>query len=574
MENKINEKLRSSNIIWNASSDYSFKPDIWALDEDGQADVYWNFIIGAVHRYYDYKLLERFFGSLEEHEDYDLYLNLAWLGLENCAYLKGREERPVLKKMRLDYAAKMIQSNISYGDIYGTVKKAHFMKVRGMEPNLTGSELNLLNDLELSQELDTQQIVVLMKKIIDDYFGFHASGEEEFKKKTVRNKMFHFGNKRFALGGNYFHRKIDIGFAEYSGSGEEKAIEKSKLALQWLKFIEKKENNQREYIEDCYGIPLLSRQETKTLENKLCTHSHKGCHLHLTRGEFGENSIAKKDTELFKRDALLQRDKNRKYYFSHLARNNNSILRLTDKIKNTLLANLESYRQYSQAGTLSAGKIWRITYLNDSRIFVKSIKEDMGNLCVDIMLDASASQLRRQEKVATEAFIIAESFTRLNIPVKVYSYCSMRDYTVINIFRDYMEKNKNDNIFRYTASGFNRDGLAVRTALNMMKDTSCENKILVILSDGKPNDMQKIYSGSIRNMNTDYSDEAGVKDTAMEVRDGIRDRVSILCVFTGDDNDMAAAKEIYGRNLARIRMPERFADIVGVMMGNVLNNLF
>lgn len=573
MGKEINEKLRASNIIWNASSDYSVKPDIWALDEDGQADVYWNFIIGAVHRYYDYKLLEKFFSSLEEHEDYDLYLNIAWLGLENCAYLKGRAERPVLKKMRLDYAAKMIQNNISYGDIYGKVKKAHFMKVLSMEPDLTGRELNLLNDLELSQELDTQRIVVLMKKIIADYFGFYASGEEEFKKKAVRNKMFHFGNKRFSLGGNYSHRKIDIGFAEYSGSGEEKRIEKSKLAFQWLKFIEKKENNQLEYIEECYGIPLLSRKETKTLENKLCTHSHKGCHLHLTRGEFGEKSIVKKDVELFKRDAILQRDKNRKYYFSHLARNNNSILRLTDKIKNTLLANLESYCQYSQAGTLSAGKVWRNTYLNDSRIFVKNIKEDIGNLCVDIMLDASASQLRRQEKVATEAFIVAESFTRLNIPVKVYSYCSMRDYTVINIFRDYMEKNKNDNIFRYTASGFNRDGLAVRTALNMMKDTSCENKILIILSDGKPNDMQKIYSGSIRSMNTDYSDEAGVKDTAMEVRGGIRDRVSILCVFTGEDDDIAAAKEIYGRNLARIRMPERFADIVGVMMGNVLNNL-
>jgi hypothetical protein len=572
MKNEINEKLRSSNIIWSASGDYSFKPDIWALDDDGQADVYWNFIIGAVHRYYDYEMLERFFVSLGEYENYDLYVNIAWLGLENCSYLKGIEERPVLKKMRLDYAGKMSASTISYEDIYGMVKKAHFMKVLGMEHDLTGRELNLLNNLEFSSDLDTKQIVELMKKIISDYFGIYA-GDVEFKKKNVRNKLLYFGNKNLAAGGNSSKRKIDIGSLEHSVFGKEKSVEKSKLQFQWLKFIEKKNSSQREYIEDCYGIPLLSIQETKALESKLCVGNHKNCHLHITRGKFGQNNTGKKNLEPIKRDAILQRDINRKYYFSHLARNNNSILKLTDKIKNTLLVNLDSYNQYSEAGTLIPGKIWRNTYLNDNKIFIKNIKEDMGNLCVDIMLDASASQLSRQEKVAAEGFIIAESFTRLNIPVKVYSYCSMRDYTVINIFRDYREKNKNDNIFKYAASGFNRDGLAIRAALNMMKETSCENKVLIILSDGKPNDLQKIYTGSLRSLNTDYSDEAGVKDTALEVRGGNMERVSVLCVFTGDDEDIPAAKEIYGRNLARIRTAERFADTVGVLMANVLNNL-
>jgi hypothetical protein len=572
MENEINEKLRSSNIIWNASGDYSFKPDIWALDDYGQADVYWNFIIGAVHRYYDYEMLERFFNSLGEYEDYDLYINIAWLGLENCAYLKGQEERPVLRKMRLDYAKKMILSKISYEDIYGRLKRAHFIKVLGLEHDLTGRELNFLNNLELGGDLNTYQIIELMKKIMSDYFGIHPD-DGKLKKKIVRNKLFYFGNKNIPAGGRFSIRKTSSGSLENSGFGKEKSTEKSKIQLQLIKYIEKKNSSQREYIEGCYGKPLLSTEETGSLENKLCTGNHKNCHLHITKGEFSDNGTAKKDSEQIKRDILLQRNKNRKYYLSHLARNNNSILKLTEKIKNTLLVNLDSYSQYSEAGTLRAGKIWRSTYLDDSKIFVKYIKEDMGNLCVDIMLDASASQLSRQEKVAAEGFIIAESFTRLNIPVKVYSYCSMRDYTVISIFRDYMEKNNNDNIFRYAASGFNRDGLAVRTALNMLKETSCENKVLIILSDGKPNDMQKIYSGSIKFINTDYSDEAGVKDAAIEVRGGIMEGVSVLCVFTGDEEDVPAAKEIYGHNLARIKEPERFADIVGVLMANVLNNL-
>jgi len=49
-----------------------------------------------------------------------------------------------------------------------------------------------------------------------------------------------------------------------------------------------------------------------------------------------------------------------------------------------------------------------------------------------------------------------------------------------------------------------------------------------------------------------YSGAAGVNDTALEVKKGINMGVSILCVFTGEDEDVASAKKIYGHNFARM----------------------
>ena len=136
-----------------------------------------------------------------------------------------------------------------------------------------------------------------------------------------------------------------------------------------------------------------------------------------------------------------------------------------------------------------------------------------------------------------------------------------------------METDKNDCIFKYNASGCNRDGLAIRTALHMMEGYESEHKILIVLSDCKPNDIQCIPETGMVPAHSEYSGAAGVNDSALEVKKGTNKGISILCVFTGLDEDVDSAKKIYGHNFARISSPERFADIVGVLMQNELKNL-
>jgi hypothetical protein len=65
MESQSKEKKRVSNIIWNASEDYSFQPDFEVYDGNGEANLYWNYIIGAVRKYYEYSRLQGFFVDLK-----------------------------------------------------------------------------------------------------------------------------------------------------------------------------------------------------------------------------------------------------------------------------------------------------------------------------------------------------------------------------------------------------------------------------------------------------------------------------------------------------------------------------
>jgi nitric oxide reductase activation protein len=135
------------------------------------------------------------------------------------------------------------------------------------------------------------------------------------------------------------------------------------------------------------------------------------------------------------------------------------------------------------------------------------------------------------------------------------------------------EEDKNNEIFNYKTTGCNRDGLAIRTALHMMEGSGYFNKILIVLSDCKPNDTQCIPDTGIKQEQTKYAGATGIIDTAFEVKKGINNGSSILCVFTGEDEDLPTAKKIYGHNFARIYNPDRFAEIVGVLMQNQLKNL-
>ena len=46
-----------------------------------------------------------------------------------------------------------------------------------------------------------------------------------------------------------------------------------------------------------------------------------------------------------------------------------------------------------------------------------------------------------------------------------------------------------------------------------------------------------------------------------------------MCVFTGNDDDLHAAHTVYGRNFARIRSLDQFADTVGSLIQNQIRSL-
>ena len=176
-------------------------------------------------------------------------------------------------------------------------------------------------------------------------------------------------------------------------------------------------------------------------------------------------------------------------------------------------------------------------------------QNELGDLSVDILLDASASQNQQQEKLSTQAYLIAAALTRCRIPVRVSSFCSVSGCTVLRVYRDYQEDDRNDAIFDYVSAGWNRDGLALRAMGWLMEREQADHRLLILLSDANPNDDQKIPNEGLLPGGRDYGGKLGVKDTAAEAGILRRRGLAPVCIFTGSDRELPGAREIYGREL-------------------------
>ena len=140
-------------------------------------------------------------------------------------------------------------------------------------------------------------------------------------------------------------------------------------------------------------------------------------------------------------------------------------------------------------------------------------------------------------------------------------------------YRDYREsQSANKRIFNYKASGSNRDGLAIKFLSKQMETLEEDNKVLIVLSDGKPND--KIDLGTVGFMKVDgedYEGEEAIKDTAQEVFNAKMRSNNVLGVFTGEDEDLEAEKKIYGKDFAYIKNLDRFSHIIGFYLEQLLD---
>ena len=562
------QRRRAVNLIWNAARNYSFVPDFKAYDAEGNADVYWNSIIGAVRRHYEYPKIEAIFASFQQYEDGDEYESLLWLGLENAVYRKELAERPVLSSLREDYARRFLQE---YGGgplddfhLYDCMAAGHFMRALGQEPRLSAYDKKLLDELEFSPELDTDAIVQRAQELFQRWFQIKTA-----QHKAERGFRL-FGLKRQSGGKKGRFRKFGIGFADHpkhAYSGDEELLRQEDAPATKLTAAEL-----RAFMTGKYGMPMLSEQESMELERKLCTGNHTNCHLHITKGVPGKEKIRNAFEALRKDQERRQHDANRRYYQEHLAENRSSIARLAAKIQNSILLYLQPSELRADAGQLDGSRVWRAAKLQDGSVFKRTEQGNMGDLSVDILLDASTSQETRQARVASQGYIIAEALTRCAIPCRVMSFCSMTGYTILRVFRDYGEARANEKIFEYVSNGCNRDGLAVRTVHELMNSSPYEHKVLILLSDVKPHDAVRIPSEDSGEY-TPYEQEAGVRDTASEVRRARADGIAVVCVFTGEEKDVPNARLVYAKDFTKIPSVDLLADAVGTLLQNQIRNL-
>ena len=107
----------------------------------------------------------------------------------------------------------------------------------------------------------------------------------------------------------------------------------------------------------------------------------------------------------------------------------------------------------------------------------------------------------------------------------------------------------------------------------MASKQDATNRILIVLTDGRPDDRRSPVDNQSYTGVKKYTGAFAVEDTAIEVRKGRDRNISILGVFTGEEDDLPSVQRIYGYNFAHIKRIERFSDIVGLFMKNELINL-
>ena len=312
------------------------------------------------------------------------------------------------------------------------------------------------------------------------------------------------------------------------------------------------------YVELNFGKTYLNEMEEKRMNQLMCRDIHGDCSLYFTEGILKNPVRRNYQYEYAKRlknkNILLYHDKHR------IVKRN--IALLTEMLKKSLVIKSESQEILSVRGTIVPSRLWRLGRSGDAKVFKRELKGDSSDFVVDVLIDASGSQMSRQGEVALQAYIISESLSNAGLPQRVMSYCTFWDYTILHRFREYDDpRSANENIFNYVTSSNNRDGLAIRAAGYGLLMREEEKKILIILSDGRPYDVV-VNRPNARNPQP-YHGKYAITDTAAQIRKLRSQGVSVLGVFAGEEKDLATEKKIFGKDFAYIRNITGFSKIVG-----------
>ena len=280
-------RRRALNIIWTAAGEYGFEPAFMAFTQDGQPDLYMDSIIGYVRKWYDRETMQKLFdttGSSLMRETFD---GILWIGLENCAFEREVRERPVLAELRHACAEKFFEQQftksrqqwMAQNSLVYALQSARWNTVLGKEPGLVNPwEKNLFQELAFSGDWDARQIADHAYSVLHRYFRFSPGRAEHSLLLLFKNRLLSFSARILP---SRMMRTEDLTFSrDNSGNGIITARKSRNAGL----LTAAEEENNRIYIQNCFGLPLYNTEESSRIEQLLCSGGHQGCHIYFTDG--------------------------------------------------------------------------------------------------------------------------------------------------------------------------------------------------------------------------------------------------------------------------------------------------
>lgn len=564
------EQRRALNLIWAAAGRYDLDPPFMAFDPNGQPNFYFNCIVGLAAKWLDMARLETFFASYAGSTRQELFDELVWLGLENCVYEKELPVRPVLSTLRQQYAETFFAHQRSMSrqqwmaknnQVYEQQEARWAPLAHRHGPLLTPRGRDLTRALALPGTLDTDGVISSLQEILHKFFLF--SGSDPVR----RLHALHFKGMWAALLTKLLPTEVrhtDQLMLRQSSQLQDGAVQPASKALMAHHLSTRRAEADRAYMETCFGRSLYNDHDLAALEQNLCTGNHRTCHLWITRGEPSPNRPPNPESKQLALDAARQRQQNLDFYAKNSQLYASSIRRLCEQLEHALHSYSQPQPVRARTGRLNSRRVWRAPCLHDPSIFLRETDEIQPDLSVDLLLDASASRMDSQEIIAAQGYILAESLRRCGVKVQIFAFRSLRGYTVMQLLKGYKDPGCR-SIFDYFAAGWNRDGLALRTAAHLA-DSDCKHRLLLILTDASPNDSQKLPPSGGIPVSRDYSEKAAVADTAAEVQALRKQGFQVGAIFFGLTRDVPSLKLIYGRDFVRIQKIDQLAGAVGSLL--------
>lgn len=582
---KLEAENRIRNLMWTVSGDYKLdtKLDVESFSRSKYISMYDAVKQGAFARFFDrsalasYMVKKVYYGAEERP-----LTELAQLCVDAASYRKIAAERPGIPELRRKAFSDLLDLSFHRmsASLPGRIKIA---LIRGYLSDDWHCERTVSEAVHritaLEDVSDTMDIIravdELYNTLIDKSF-VRKHGDLEHVLAVTAEDLREFD------WGDYLEEEMNADMLEQylkkmqsqvtmlnEEQDEKEEEERQKSGQRKITVItEEAAAKMYSYIELNYGRSYLSETEQKRLNQRLCRGAHADCSLYLTDGILQNPVISNAQFVNARRHA----EKNKTQYRNSrntLARN---IEQLTDELKRSLHRRSEPEDAMAWAGDIVPRLLWKVGRTQEpGKLFLKTNRRNHSEFVVDILMDASGSQRDRQAQVALQAFIISESLSNNHVPHRITSFCSFWDYTILQRFREYdAPREENLKILDFVTSSNNRDGLAIRAAGDSLMQRQEEGKILIVLSDGKPNDII-VNRPNCRNPQPYYGDYA-VKDTAFEVRRLRSNGVCVLGVFTGKEKDLMAEKRIFGKDFAYIRNIEGFSKVVGRYLRKLLED--
>lgn len=581
-ENRVN------NLAWTVSGMYD--EDIDSSEKDYSSkdvSLYFGIIAGARRKYLDWDIIKKYLMSrIKKSYNKDILYTLIELVLNSIVEDKVINERPGVAEIRSKaYKDVLVNySKIHKEDILQTLRYTFILQAMDRHPVVDGLTRRIIRDIKAIDCND--DLMTILKRLDEIYLTyFEVIINSQMENSQVSEKDIENVNVDFDTFSDFMYEELYMDEETETIESEINNISNSMLVENLGEMGDgdlEKSPNRIIYVDEVmaqkiydkvgyyYGKTFLSESEVKKIETKHCRGIHEGCRIHFTDGV-----LRSECNNAFQLKYVTRQKENNLYkYRDNIKLHKRSINKLKESISRILVEENAIDRIYSDGGTICANRAWRIGRSNNTKVFYKDIRNEKGKYVIDILLDASGSQSRNQFNVAIQAYIIAMALTSVGIPNRVMGYLSFLDYTILKRYRNYNDNiNSCENIFEYFSAGNNRDGLAIKATCDDLIEREEENKILIVLSDGKPNDVKigKDRSRSLRG-EASYKGIIGVKDTALEVRKARKQGILVLGVFTGKESDLDAEKMIYGKDFIYTKDIERFADIVAMYLKKIIKN--